>query len=722
MLLHRFLACLEQAPRRKQPVDLRRSRHLLESFGGRLGPALQHDSALRPVAAPQMVTGAVLGTAAAAPGAPESAESAALKSASEPTLDMGRESVNAAPEPAELVHFQIDHVFDVSNVGTVASGTVVRGEIALGNRCWWGPSDADGTFTLVKIAGIHRSQVPVVKVSAGQYATLALDAAPPTKSMPAASNEPGPSADAHVGGGAQQRRDDVSGDQTAQEEPASTAGASDAASYSAATAHHQQQTDRAASALERPEPAHTLQAGAVHGQPRDRSNGADALPATGASPLRRSQRHGVSINGGTAAAQGGDTKCTEAMDVQPSPEVCRTSSWPAQAPADTGEALAATKSCPEGTAVHVARPAHRASSPGKAAVARAASPLVPASLEALNEQLQLSHADMRRLSQSMSRMNTSVSPDAAGSESWQFMGLQLAGAHSVFAPARPADCSTSTCSKRADRKLTQPPDVLQDAPGSGIQVVRLHIVPRGAGLPSGAELEQPAPKGRKGTVLLDERAHPHAASRFGAFLILTNGQWPARGLVSGRWPPDDGTVSPRSAANAADAAQNAHTASDKGAAVESMPELAHSASIAISTAQAAQQAAQSADWGGRERGRTRSGRKAAHAHIIHCGSIRQAAHVAAIQELRHDLHEEAFEIAGVNLTAAAAAAAVLLERGSSRQDDADDDEDAVHAGTLVDASFEFTRRQEWLVPGMRFVVRDQRGHVSGVGVVHSIAR
>ena len=91
-----------------------------------------------------------------------------------------------------------------------------------------------------------------------------------------------------------------------------------------------------------------------------------------------------------------------------------------------------------------------------------------------------------------------------------------------------------------------------------------------------------------------------------------------------------------------------------------------------------------------------------------------------MQELHHVFATQGFEVDGVNLTAAAAAAAVLLERGLQQGDLEEDDGELGCAGTLVGVKFQFTTKQEWLVPGMRFVVRDQQGHVSGVGVVHGI--
>jgi hypothetical protein len=274
MLLHHFLAALQQAPRRKQPVDLHRSRHVLESYSGRLGPDVHMEKAwqaiscsltAKDVPTPRQVgvgqqilppcmptvradyldkslphegrmggpssarprdghtlpdgmrstwlgqltagmhaedaSGLAIGSVDVTTGADSSERSgtevadrilqstcAASRVPTHPPAcgtcqnrpsSEGKGSAQPPATARDLVHFQIDHVFDVAKVGTVVSGTVVRGAIQLGECFWWGPSDVDGTFTLVKVSGIHRSQVRVVRVSAGQYATLALDAAPP---------------------------------------------------------------------------------------------------------------------------------------------------------------------------------------------------------------------------------------------------------------------------------------------------------------------------------------------------------------------------------------------------------------------------------------------------------------------------------------------------------------------------------------------------------------
>ncbi|KAL0041973.1 hypothetical protein WJX79_010692 [Trebouxia sp. C0005] len=72
-----------------------------------------------------------------------------------------------------LTHFQVDHTFEVKGVGCVVSGTVVTGEVAVGQKLNLGPT-GEGIFREVQVTCIHRSQVPVRHVMSGQHATVAL--------------------------------------------------------------------------------------------------------------------------------------------------------------------------------------------------------------------------------------------------------------------------------------------------------------------------------------------------------------------------------------------------------------------------------------------------------------------------------------------------------------------------------------------------------------------
>jgi len=76
--------------------------------------------------------------------------------------------------PAPPAHFQIDHVFEITEVGTVLSGVLIRGNLRVGDVMLLGPEGESGQFHQVQVQSIHRSQVEVDRVTAGHHATLAL--------------------------------------------------------------------------------------------------------------------------------------------------------------------------------------------------------------------------------------------------------------------------------------------------------------------------------------------------------------------------------------------------------------------------------------------------------------------------------------------------------------------------------------------------------------------
>ncbi|XP_076810176.1 GTP-binding protein 1-like isoform X1 [Clavelina lepadiformis] len=73
----------------------------------------------------------------------------------------------------ELPEFLIDDTFSVPGVGTVVSGTVMKGSIKAGENLMLGP-DLLGSFELVQIKSIHRKRMAVHDVRAGQTAAFAL--------------------------------------------------------------------------------------------------------------------------------------------------------------------------------------------------------------------------------------------------------------------------------------------------------------------------------------------------------------------------------------------------------------------------------------------------------------------------------------------------------------------------------------------------------------------
>ena len=122
--------------------------------------------------------------------------------------------------------------------------------------------------------------------------------------------------------------------------------------------------------------------------------------------------------------------------------------------------------------------------------------------------------------------------------------------------------------------------------------------------------------------------------------------------------------------------------------------------------------------------------------VIHCGSVRQAAQVIAMEEL---IDAESAEqannlvIHGCDMTSAVAAAKALrrssepvaLQPSSAgslhdRLGHAltDDDEEDTDFGTLARVTFRFQQRPEWLLAGSRLIIRDRTdGCIAGAGVI-----
>ncbi|XP_076866725.1 GTP binding protein 1, like isoform X2 [Brachyhypopomus gauderio] len=73
-------------------------------------------------------------------------------------------------EPAE---FQMDDTYSVPGVGTVVSGTTLRGWIRANDTLLLGP-DPVGTFVPISVKSIHRKRMPVKEVCGGHTASFAL--------------------------------------------------------------------------------------------------------------------------------------------------------------------------------------------------------------------------------------------------------------------------------------------------------------------------------------------------------------------------------------------------------------------------------------------------------------------------------------------------------------------------------------------------------------------
>ena len=72
-----------------------------------------------------------------------------------------------------MLQFQIDDTYSVPGVGTVVSGTNLKGTIRLNDNLLLGP-DPLGQFIPIAVKSIHRKRMPVSEVKSGQTASFAL--------------------------------------------------------------------------------------------------------------------------------------------------------------------------------------------------------------------------------------------------------------------------------------------------------------------------------------------------------------------------------------------------------------------------------------------------------------------------------------------------------------------------------------------------------------------
>merc|ERR1719219_2320405 len=89
-------------------------------------------------------------------------------------LPPGVGQTEASKLEQELPEFQIDELFDVPGVGTVAGGLVTQGIIVENMALKVGPFE-DGTFKTVHVSSIRRNKAACRLVRAQQSAALALD-------------------------------------------------------------------------------------------------------------------------------------------------------------------------------------------------------------------------------------------------------------------------------------------------------------------------------------------------------------------------------------------------------------------------------------------------------------------------------------------------------------------------------------------------------------------
>ena len=128
--------------------------------------------------------------------------------------------------------------------------------------------------------------------------------------------------------------------------------------------------------------------------------------------------------------------------------------------------------------------------------------------------------------------------------------------------------------------------------------------------------------------------------------------------------------------------------------------------------------------------------------VIHCGSVRQAAQVVVMEELKPAQLTSTGSrhmVDGCDLTSAVAAAAAMQDctsastsvgkshSGSNMSSDGSCGEDQLGCadgagvGTLARVVFKFLHRPEWLIKGSRIVVRDRTdGCIAGAGVIQKL--
>ncbi|EFP00256.1 CRE-CGP-1 protein [Caenorhabditis remanei] len=97
-------------------------------------------------------------------------------------LPLLRQFLNVVPLRRSLnendpAHFQIDDIYWVDGVGTIASGTLLSGTIRLNDILLLGPT-SNGDFQPIPIKSIHRKRMPVGIVKCGQSASFALKKVP----------------------------------------------------------------------------------------------------------------------------------------------------------------------------------------------------------------------------------------------------------------------------------------------------------------------------------------------------------------------------------------------------------------------------------------------------------------------------------------------------------------------------------------------------------------
>ena len=205
---------------------------------------------------------------------------------------------------------------------------------------------------------------------------------------------------------------------------------------------------------------------------------------------------------------------------------------------------------------------------------------------------------------------------------------------------------------------------------SVIKRIRLEL--REASMNCGVPCGSRNPSALEGTALLSAETNATTHGCFEAILYLAGGQWPPRGLISGKWPPH---VPPDSESDS----QSSGSCNDLN-------------SVRLRSCSPL---------------RPKKKHQGCYTVEVYCGGIRQSASVTSMEEL--DVSSQSVQ----ELPSAVKAAAVMAGGLG---------EDAVAGGCIARIRFQFQTRPEWLRTGDVLVIRDQtQGLLSGVGVISDLS-
>lgn len=259
--------------------------------------------------------------------------------------------------------------------------------------------------------------------------------------------------------------------------------------------------------------------------------------------------------------------------------------------------------------------------------------------------------------------STTSSTDGLLSNSWSF-----SSASSTCGPAAAA-ASTSCTSRYASSASRHAGSTAASAAAAAAQPIAISAsghrgfagrVPSRSSVSDAALFgSSPSRVRNKGGVLLAAAAAPHTYWEFEALLVLLGGHWPARGLLSGCWPPGQ-----HAAADAAGGAPDASaTAASEGQGSEVLDHVGPSSQQGepgqqlllkeqvegqAQPAQQQEQPQQQQPAAHRARKQRSSNKRLDFAYVVHCNSIRQIARVVCMQELRQHADDEEADLEHVS--------------------------------------------------------------------------